>query len=470
MANALTPEGITTDTQAELIQKYTDGMKLIYGDDINLAQDTPDGQQMMIFIQIIQDQGDLLKQIFTSFDPDEAIGKVQDRRNTINGIQRKDGTFSTQYVDVTVSQALTLFGIDDGQQVQEIFTVSDNTGNKWLLIDTTNFPSSGTLNLLFRAEFAGALITTPNTIDVPVSIVIGVESVNNPTVQFVTGIDEETDFTFRIRRQKSVALSSEGYIESLESALQNIDGVTYAIVIENDTPTTDSDGLPGHSIWVIVEGTAEDVEIATAIFSKKSAGATTVGEKSYTITQRSGTKKVYRWDVVEPEALFIKMNVDSIDGITAPNVAAIVAQLPLLIQPNVNEKINVNQVAKFVQQIDPNALATNIGLGKSPTGSFSSVATPTQKKNRFFLQSSNVIVLPMQLNPAEIIAIDTGDTRLFTVAGGYGAITWSITSNFSGGTISVGGLYTAGPTADVTDTVRATDSQGNQIDALVGVV
>lgn len=467
--NALTPEGIVTDTQAELIQKYSDGMKDIYGDDINLAQDTPDGQQMMITIQMVQDLGDLIKQVFTSMDPDQAVGKVQDRRNAFNGITRKDGTYSTQYIDLTVSQALTLFGRDGGTQTNEIYTVSDNVGNKWLLETTANIPSASTVNLLFRAEFPGAIITTPNTINVPVSVVVGVETINNPTVQFVTGIDEETDFQYRIRRQKSVALSSEGYVTSIEAALQNIDGITYAIVVENDTADENADGMPGHSVWCIVEGTAEDVKIATAIFAKRGAGVTMVGTKSYDITLRSGVKKTFRWDVVEPETLFVKMNVDSIDGETVPNVAGIIQQLPLLLKPNVNEKVNINQIAKLVQQIDSNALATNIGLGKTSTGPFSSVLAPTTKKNRFNLLSANVIVLPMQLTPSSITQIDPGDTRLFIVAGGYGAITWSIQTDESGATISPTGLYTAGATPDTTDVVRATDSLGNHIDALVGV-
>lgn len=467
--NALTPDGIVTDTQSELIQKYTDGMKAIYGDDVNLAQDTPDGQMMMITIQMIQDQGDLIKQVFTSMDPDQAIGRVQDRRNAYNGIQRKEGTYSTQYIDVTVSQALTLFGIDNGTQTNEIYTVSDNVGNKWLLVSTVNIPTAGSSNLLFRAEFPGALITTPNTINVPVSVVIGVESINNPTVQFITGIDEETDFQYRVRRQKSVALPSQGYIDSIEAALENIDGITFAIVIENDTPEIDADDLPPNSIWPIVEGTAEDVEIATALYKTRSAGVTMVGAESYDITQRSGNKKTMRWDLVQTENLFIKMNIDSIDGETVPNVAGIIQQLPLLLQPNVNEKVNINTIAKLVQQIDSNALATNIGLGKTSTGPFTSVITPTLKKNRFIILSVNVIVLPMQLTPAEIIQIDPADTRLFIVAGGYGAIVWSIFTNESGATISPTGLYTAGAIPDSLDVVRATDSLGNHIDALVGV-
>ena len=469
MPYAITASGLVVKTQAELIQEFSDGMKLIYGDDINLSPDTPDGQMMMLYIQPLLDMSDLLKQIFNSMDPDAAFGTTLDRRVSFNGIQRKDGTHTTQFLDITTSQALTLFGIDDGEQVQEIYKVSDDVGNNWLLVETFNAVGVDTYNLLFRAEFPGAILTTPNTINVPVSIVLGVETINNPTVQYILGIDEESDFQLKIRRQKSVGLGSQGYDSSLEAALENIDGITYAIVIENALPEVSDDGLPPNSIWVIVEGTADDALIAQAIYVKRNAGPTMVGDKSSVITQRSGIKKTIRWDLVETEDLFIKMNIDSIDGYTAPNLAAIRTQLPNLLTPNVNEKINVNTIAKLVQQIDSNALATNIGLGKTPTGPFSSVIEPSERKNRFLPSSSNTILLAMTLTPSEIVSIAPTDTRLFVVAGGFGAIVWTFQANNSGATLSAGGLYTAGAATGTTDVIRATDSLGNSVDANIGV-
>lgn len=470
MPNALTPNGIQTATQAELIQEYTDGMKDIYGDDINLGQSTPDGEVMMIHIQNFQDNGDLIKNVFNSFDPDNAIGKILDRRVSYNGIERKEGTYSYQYIDITASQALTLPGLDDGATpVENVYTVSDDAGNNWKLIDTFNVPTASIVNLLFRAEFPGALTTTENTINVPVSVVVGVESINNPTKEFIIGTDEESDFELRIRRRKSVGLSSEGYLTSIEAALENINGVTYAIVIENDTSVTDADGLPPNSIWVIVEGTAEDVEIATAIIKKKSAGSTMVGDKSYTYTLKGGNTKVIRWDLVEVEELFVKMNLDSIDGVTLPNYAAIKAQLPALIKPTVNGKVNINQIGAAVRAIDSNALATLIGLGKDESGPFTPIATPTSKKNRFELLSQNIILLPMIINPASIASIESADTRLFIASGGFGAYTWTLPLNGSGGTVSPTGLYTAGATTPAADTVRATDSLGNTVEANIEV-
>ena len=51
MPNALTATGLVLATQAELLAYYTTQYQNIYGADINLASDTPDGQMMNIQIQ-----------------------------------------------------------------------------------------------------------------------------------------------------------------------------------------------------------------------------------------------------------------------------------------------------------------------------------------------------------------------------------------------------------------------------------
>lgn len=467
MPNLIGPTGLVVQTQQELITYFTDAYRSIYGTDINIDPSTPDGQMMMIFIQAIQDLQDLLVQINNMFDPDMAIGNILDQRAAINGIQRQAGTHTITNVTIVTSQAVTLYGID--QAVNSVYTVADNEGNQWELITTTVISASGATVLSFQAVNPGAVLSVPNTIQVPVTIILGIVSINNPTTYTTLGINEESDADFKIRRQKSVSLSSQGYLQGLLAALENITGITAAFVYENVTGTTDGDGIPGHSIWVIVSGTASPASIANAIYTKRNAGAGMKGSETFNVAQADGTNFTVRWDDVTPENLFIKFTASSLDGVNPPNIAAIRAGLVTMFTPGVFQQVNINELATLVQSIDPNTLVTSSGFSTTSGGSYTPTLLPSSKDQQFVVSSDDIIILPMILNPtAPTVAIT--ETVQFSTLGGFGALTYSIHTNNSGGTINAStGLYTAGSTPSVTDVVRVTDSLSNTTDVNVTV-
>lgn len=468
MPNILDATGLTVSTQAELITFYSAAFRTIYGSDINLDPDAPDGQMMMIFIQSVQDLQDLLVAIYNQFDPDNAIGNVLDQRVAINGIQRQAGTHTITNVTIVVSQSLTLYGTD--QVVNTPYIVADNAGNQWELITSIALPSAGTYVMPFQAVVPGAILSVPNTITVPVSVVLGVTSINNPTTYTTLGLNEESDFALKIRRQKSVSLSSQGYLQGLLAALENISGMISAFVYENVTGSTDADGIPSHSIWVIVSGTAAVAAIANAIYTKRNAGCGMKGTQTFSIAQADGSQFVVRWDNVAAEALFIKFTATSLDGVNPPNIAAIISGLVTSFVPGVNAQVNVNELSTLVQAIDANTLVTSAGFSTTSGGSYTSTLSPASKSQQFAVSAPDIIVLPMILNPTAPSAVHTTGTVQFSTLGGYGALVYSIHTNNSSGSInSSTGLYTAGSTHPVTDTVRVTDALGNTTDVPVTV-
>lgn len=467
MPNIIDATGLTTATQQELIDTLTGAFKSIFGADINLGPDTPDGQLMMIFIQAVLDLEDLVTQNYNQFDPDNAIGNVLDQRVAINGIQRQAGTFTVTNVTVTTTAALTLYGID--QNGNPPFTVADNEGNQYVLQTTVNLPSPGDQVLAFQSLVPGAVLTVPNTITVPITVVLGVSAVNNPTTYSTLGINEETDQQLRIRRQKSVSLSSQGYLAGLLAALENISGVTSAFVYENTTGSTDADGIPGHSIWVIVAGSGTSQAIANAIYTKRNAGCGMKGTQTLSILQADGTLFTIRWDVVTAQELFTKFTATSLDGINPPNIAAIRTGLVTLFVPGVNQQVNINDLATLVQDIDPNTLVTSAGFSASSGGSYTNTLTPSTKDKQFSVSEADIIILPMILNPTAP-SVAHGGTVQFSTLGGFGALSYSIHTNNSSGSInSSTGLYTAGGTHPVTDVVRVTDALSNTTDVNVAV-
>lgn len=470
MPNSISATGLTTATYTELLANYTTGLQTIYGPTVNLASDTPDGQWINIFIQSVLDLEDLLTQIYNTFDPDNAIGAVLDQRCAINGVTRQAGTFTTTNVSFSVASNYTvnLYGLD--QAAQPIYTVADSAGNQWQLVTTQIGLTPGNYTKIFQAAQPGAVLTTPNTITIPVSIILGVTSINNPTTYINLGVNEESDAKLKIRRLQSVAIPSQGYFQSLIAALENINGITSAFVIENDTSGTDLNNIPGHSIWVIVAGsptiplavaynslttysygqiassgalnyisvannnTGNSISnpvfwqvynpIAQAIYTYRNAGcgmynSMDAGAQSYTIIQIDGSPFTVYWDTVINETLFIKMTLSSLNGLNPPNLSAITSFLEANFTPAVSAEVNINEVSTLVQLADPNALATfpSQGFSSSASGTYKFTKSPSAKNHQFSILGSSIILLPIILtcpNGVQVLTVQSDGSYLVT--------------------------------------------------------
>ena len=79
---------------------------------------------------------------------------------------------------------------------------------------------------------------------------------------------------------------------------------------------------------------------------------------------------------------------------------------------------------------------------------------------------------PPELTISPLVAdVNTSGGQLFTAGGGLSPYTFSIPVNNSGGSIAAAtGQYTAGPSGNVSDTVRVTDAFGSTADATVNVL
>jgi len=315
MANEITSTGLTIESLNTILQNLEDGLKLIYGNDINVNSNSPDGQLINLIAQTKIDLLELIQQIYNSFDPDKAIGRVLDERVAINNIQRKAGTYTFQEVEITTDRALNLDGLDDEANDPDGvgYTVADDEGNEFVLLDSQIIASAGTYAFTFRAKNLGKVETLPNTITNPVDIILGITNINNPSVATSIGEDEETDVELRLRREKSIALASLGYLDGLLGALLNISDVSDAVVFENITDTTDSDGIPAHSIWAIIEGGA-NTDIAEVLYTKKSYGSGMKGTVLVEITGENGLVFPARFDRPSPKDLYIRFDLKPTTG------------------------------------------------------------------------------------------------------------------------------------------------------------
>lgn len=344
MPDQLDSTGLQTKSTSEITTELENALRAIYGADINLDPNSPDGQYVNIFAQAATEIRELITETYNSFDPDRATGRVLDERVVINNIIRNAGTYTIQPVEITTDRTVDLTGLDadfnnpDGTG----YTVQDDAGNEFVLIDSITL-LAGTTSVNFRARNIGQVETTVNTITNPVTIVLGVTNIDNPSGALSIGQDEETDAQLRVRRASSVANASNGYLNGLLGVVLGIDGVSEARLFENVTNVVDADGIPEHGIWLIVEGGA-NTDIGNAIYERKSYGANMKGAVEVDITTPSGAIFVAKFDRPTPEDLHIRFDIQTTVAGTGFDQAAIKQTIVDTLTYNIGQASDTSQV------------------------------------------------------------------------------------------------------------------------------
>lgn len=359
MPNVFNENGLQIETRQEIYDRLSAQMKEIYGDDIDLDPSSPDRQWLELITQDEVDLLELLLQLNASFDPDQAVGNPLIQRVAINGIEPQEGSYTTTDITVFTSRSVNLYGLD--QSDETVFMVSDNEGNRWLLVNTvTGLNSPLGTALAFRAEFAGPYTTVPNTITNIDTVVLGVTSVNNPTTYIARGRAQESDQSLKIRRRQSVGMGGRGWIESLIAALQNLSGMISANVFENFTSSI-VDGVPAHGIWAITEGTVSDEDIANTIYTYRTGGLDMRGTKTYAIDRPGASSTVISWDECQPvpvPLLLPIIPIDSADGYLF-DYDAIATFIVENINLSAGQTVDVTSIGTLLQLVEPKA---TIGL------------------------------------------------------------------------------------------------------------
>ncbi|MCK5611978.1 baseplate J/gp47 family protein [Candidatus Pacearchaeota archaeon] len=391
MTNTIDINGITIDTLAEIITTLEDAYKDIYGSDIIIDSNSPDGQLIGIFAQAIRDLREFEEAIFNSFDPDQATGVNLDARVSINNLTRRGGTYSTTDVSLITDRAVNLVGLD-GEEVApaNIYTIQDDEGNLFYLQTSQTIGSSGTYVIEFRAAESGAVQIIPNTITTLVSIILGVLSVNNPSAPTITGIDQETDPKLRSRRENATALASVGFFESMESNLLALNDVEYILVLENKTNSVDADGIPAHGYWIVVSG-GTDAEVANVIYTYRSGGSDMKGGESVSVTQIDGTLFTVNFDRAVEQDLYVQFEVTDVVTGTAVDAVFLAQQIVENVVYGISATANKTDIEALVKSVYPNAYVKDCQVSDDDI-TYVDTLEPTDKEYRFILSTDRITI------------------------------------------------------------------------------
>ena len=362
MANVdeLNAGGLQTKDNLTLVNDLTTSIQNIYsqnGEILNLDSNTPDGQLIEIIAELGTVVRELITEVYNSCDPDKCVGSVQDNRYLINYLTRKAGAYTLQNIAITVNKTVDLQGLDAmfNEPEAAAYSVSDDNGNIWYLVDTTTLVT-GTTTLEFRAKEQGEVIPVVGTITNQVTVVEGVTNVINNVGPTSIGYEEESDSDFRIRRSISTTTKSENNIDTIQAQILNLDGVIEAQVYQNTTNSTDANGIPAHYIWAIVEGGANQ-DIAEIIYANM-GGCGTKGSVTVPILSAALQTFNINFDRATIVPLYIKFDLqtDDLGEINQDDIKEYIAN-------NLTYNIGENGETSRVGEICANAMLADGGNG-----------------------------------------------------------------------------------------------------------
>lgn len=297
--------GITTPSFNDIMQSLIASMQSIFGSDLYLPPDGQDYQQLAIFALSIYQANLAVIAVYNGFQPNFAQGANLSALVKINGITRETGTNSTAVITISgvVGTVIT------GGKVQ------DQNGNIWDLDSPFTIPASGEINVNATCETAGAIQAAQGSISSIVTVVSGWQTAANEDVATV-GTPVETDAALRLRQSESTAISSITPLDSILAAVADVAGVSRSAIYENNTNEYDSNGLPPHSISVVVQG-GDEGDIALTIEEKKAPGTDTYGSTSVIVEDPAGLPVTINFFELADITIYVAVTIQPLQGYTA---------------------------------------------------------------------------------------------------------------------------------------------------------
>ena len=378
--------GLLIDEFSTIYNRLADKFKLIYGQDINLEQNSPDGQLLGIITNEIYDLQTLILHIYNSFDPDLAQGVELNKLLKLIAQTRRSSTKSIVDITIVANANVTL---------PADYTIIDENKNEWVINAETTL-ISGTNIVSFNAVNFGAIEASANTINDVVTVFPEIISVNN-TLPAEVGRDEESDVLLRKRRNNLLSVNSNSTIAGVYSKLFLLDTVTDAVIYENATDTYDAlKDLNAHTLWCIIDGGSID-EITKIIATDKTIGTDLKGTVSNNYVEiflkADGTTRalthIVKFDRPTEIPLYIKLTVSKKIITDIIDMDAIKNKLVEKLY-SINEKATATELYAYVYSAGNTFIASNLEVSKNNI-TFGNTAT-NDYDEKFIISAVNIAI------------------------------------------------------------------------------
>ena len=377
--------GFKAESFTEILTRLSNGLKNIYGQDINLDQDSPDGQQLGIQANIISDFQDLALYIYNSMDPDLADGANFDKLLKLLARTRLPSSRSTVDIEMVLNKTVS---------IPASYTIKDLNNQNWI-IGTAQTLDAGTHLVSFYSEDWGNITAEPNTINEQVTILTEVVSINNPE-SAISGRDEESIVQVRERRNKILEINASSTIGSIIGKILDLNGVVDAVPYENMTKIYDPvRDIQPNSYWIVVKG--GDIAQISEIIAKDKTGGTGLKGKVETVyiekfVRKDGSVREFYHDVKFDRptevSIHIKFKVSrkiSTQSIDIEHIKDTLANKEFYIAQN----ITVTELYSTIYSAATNYIATDLEVSKDGVV-WDSVFLQAGYDEEFIIEKSNI--------------------------------------------------------------------------------
>jgi len=305
LAPIISDAGITGSDYSDILQQLRVAYFSIYGSDAILDDDSQDGQFLAVIAQAIFDCGGAAIDVYNSFSPLTARGVGLSNLVKLNGLRRLVATNSQCVVVLTGTVGTPI--------VNGIIGDNQNLSTQWALPPLVTIGLDGTVTATATATTVGATPADVDTLTVILTPTLGWQTVSNGANVASPGLPIEDDATLRVRQSRSTALPAMTVMEGIFAAVDAINGVTDLATYQNDDDVADANGMPPHSIAVVVQG-GDANQVASAIALKKAPGTKTNGTTSVLVLDNKGIPNLIRFYVLAAVPLVMHITIHPLTG------------------------------------------------------------------------------------------------------------------------------------------------------------
>ena len=313
----VTDKGIVLERLDEIHARIAEAFKKIYGQDVNIDPDSPDGQMIGIFSQGIADINEVIGFLSRMMDPYQASGEWLEQRVLYAGLVRRAAEYSYIHDAAVIGSK--------GAVIPKGSVFADENQVKWESVAEVTLDKNGSARIELRSVELGAFALGKTKELELETVVVGVNKITLLHDAEI-GTEEETDGQLLTRFMRSHSINNQDDKIGLEAYLRSLTEVRQAVVLENYTAVHDAvQALPPHSLSAIVLGGKDDI-IALAILKKKIGGCGVVGSTMVEVEYKDQYRKVY-FERPKEIPIKVKMTLKRLQGFVDINTTEIKTNL-----------------------------------------------------------------------------------------------------------------------------------------------